>query len=334
MITDNNYLEYKGESQSRLKKILLHPYYYINNQQSDVDEPSDVTLIGDAVDMLITQGEDYFNEHFLVSLNERPSGQMGDYVWHLFINRELANRSEIAYEAAGFKRDTIAKVEERFKVEGIAYYNDLIDGLNKKVLSKENYNKVLDVVESLRTNPYVRNFLFNSDYKYMYQVPLYGTYTADHSKYNIPIKGLLDFLIYNPIDNILYITDLKTTSKSLHFFKNTVYDFRYDFQAAFYKRLVEWNLLNIISEFNINEEAVKTLQIKFRFVVESQNHPGAPLIFEMSEEALHIATFGGKVNNRDYEGIEQAVIRLHFHKEKDLWEYRMEDYSNEGVRII
>ena len=333
MITDNEYLENKGESQSKLKKILLHPYYYINNQNSDLDEPSDVTLIGDAVDMLITQGEDYFNEHFLVSLNERPSGQMGDYVWHLFINRELENRSEIAYEAAGFKRDTLAKVEERFKVEGQAYYNDLIDGLNKKVLSKENYNKVLDIVESLKTNSYVRNFLFNPNYQYMYQVPLYGIYEVSNFP-NTPIKGLLDFLIYDPIENILYVTDLKTTSKSLHFFTNTVYEFRYDFQAGFYMKLVECNLINILEHFNISEESAKTLSIKFRFVVESQNHPGAPLIFEMSKEALDIANFGGKVNNREYEGIENAVVRLNFHKEKDLWEYRMEDYFNKGVRII
>ena len=111
MILDEDYLSNTAQSQSRLKKILLHPNLYINyDPNSDMDEPAEVTVIGDGVDLLLTQGEDVFMEQFYFSTVERPTGQMGDFVWHLFANRNDTMAENIAYELAGFKRDTLPKV--------------------------------------------------------------------------------------------------------------------------------------------------------------------------------------------------------------------------------
>jgi hypothetical protein len=325
MITDNQYLSTQAESQSRLKKILKHPYFYLNNQHSDDDEPSEVTLIGDGVDFLLTQNEDVFNDNFVVATVERPTAQMGDYVWELYANRNNENPEQIAYDKVGFKRDSIEKVQERFKTEGLAYYNQLLESETKKLISVTQYNAVLSIVESLKTHPFTQH-IFNRDSKTkLSQVPLYGKWN------DFNMKGLLDLIIYDSSANTIYPIDIKTTSKSLHFFEDTIFDYRYDFQAAFYMELIYQNTGLLMNEFNITEHPVIA---PFSFIVESQKFQGAPLIFQMSKDALNIGKFGGIRKNRNYEGFTQAFDRLSYHLETDLWEYRKEDYISKGVRIV
>jgi hypothetical protein len=38
--------------------------------------------------------------------------------------------------------------------------------------------------------------------------------------------------------------------------------------------------------------------------------------------------------SKEYEGFDQAIKRLTWHSENDKWDYPMEDYINEGLRVI
>ena len=178
MILDEDYLSNKAQSQSRLKKILLHPNLYINyDPNSDMDEPAEVTVIGDGVDLLLTQGEDVFMEQFYFSTVERPTGQMGDFVWHLFANRNDTMAENIAYELAGFKRDTLPKVRERFEKEGKAYYDDLIAGEGKKVVSPIQYATIQNVANTLKMSPFTSKYVVgNSQFKVFTQQSLQFEY--------------------------------------------------------------------------------------------------------------------------------------------------------------
>lgn len=325
MITDNEYLASGAVSQSRLKKILKHPYFYIHNQDTEDDEPKEVTLIGDGVDILLTQGEDHFHENIVIASVERPSGQMGDYVWSLYKNRNKENPEQLAYDEAGFRRDTFEKVKERFKTEGIEYYNQLLDSETKKVISASQYNTIRDIEESLKTNMFTSKYFVSSKFERMYQVPLYGIW-GKHK-----MKGLLDMIIYDTDKNQIHPIDIKTTSKSLHFFDDTIFNHRYDFQAAFYLELINQNIGSISKHFNVPS----TPQIMpFTFIVESQVFVGNPLIFKMSEESLNIGRVGGRRKNKIYEGFTQAFERLDYHLSCDMWNYRKEDYESYGVRIV
>ena len=325
MITDNEYLAAGAESQSKLKKILKHPYFYLNNKHTDDDEPAEVTLIGDGVDLILTQGKDFFYENILVASVERPTGQMGDYVWELYINRDKENPEQLAYDKVGFKRDTIEKVQARFELEGRAYYEQLLESESKKVITPSQFNTIENIVESLKTNIFTQHLFLDDKYQRDYQIPLYGTWGK------FKMKGLLDEILYDPSTNVIHPIDIKTTSKSLHFFEDTIFDHRYDFQAAFYLELINQNIGSIGKHFG----AKTTPSVgKFKFVVESQVFAGAPLIFEMSDEAINIGRIGGRRKSRIYEGFTQAFYRLSYHLETDLWDYRKEDYENKGIRQV
>lgn len=325
MITDNEYLSAGAISQSRLKKILKHPYFYLNNQDTEDDEPKEVTLIGDGVDLLLTQGEDIFHENILIASVERPTGQMGDYVWSLYVNRNKENPEQIAYEQAKFKRDTFEKVQERFELEGREYYNQLLESETKKVITPSQYETIRNIEESLKNNLFTSKYFVSNRFERMYQVPLYGIW-GKHK-----LKGLLDMILYDSSKNRLYPIDIKTTSKSLHFFDDTIFNHRYDLQAAFYLELINQNIGSIVSHFN----AKSTPQIMpFTFIVESQVFVGNPLIFKMSEESINIGRVGGRRKNKIYEGFTQALERLDYHLSCDLWNYKKEDYENHGIRIV
>lgn len=322
MILNQDYLSSKSQSQSRLKKILSHPNLYINyDPNSDLEEPAEVTVIGDGVDLILTQGEDIFMEEFYFSTVERPTGQMGDFVWHLFANRNDTMAEAIAYDLAGFKRDTMAKVRERFDKEGKVYYDDLIAGEGKKVVSPIQYAMIQNIANTLRLSKFTSKYIVgNSQFKVFTQQALNFTYEG------VECKGLLDLVVVDVVNNILYPIDLKTTTTSLNFWVEMLMKHRYDFQAAFYTEALKQTDLNIYGE--------NLTMANFRFIVESQKYPGSPLIYELSDDLMNLGKFGGTFQGKNYEGFDQAISRLKWHFDNDLWEYTREDYQNEGVRTI
>lgn len=322
MITDQTYLDSTAVSQSRLKKILIHPTEFLNaSYDTEFDEPKANIVVGDAVDILITQSEDVFHEQFYISNVERPTGQMGDYVWELFINRENPNAEEIAYSAAGFKRDTLAKVQERFKTEGKEYYDALVSGENKTVITSQQLVQIYAIKDSLLNHRYTAKFFQkNERFDVHYQVPIEFEYEG------VACKGLLDMLVVDKEKSYLYPIDLKTTNVKTHNWISMFWKLRYDFQASFYT--VGLFLGDYLKKYNC------TVIKPFKFIVESQSSPGTPLVFEAGLPIIDFGRFGGRMVSRDYEGFDQAIKRLKWHSENDLWDYPMEDYQNEGLRFI
>ena len=322
MITDQAYLDSTAVSQSRLKKILIHPKEYLNSSyDTEFDEPKANIVVGDAVDILITQSEEVFHERFHISNVERPSGQMGDYVWELFVNRENPDADAIAYGTVGFKRDSFEKVKERFKLEGKEYYDALVMGESKTVITSQQLTQIYAIKDSLLNHPYTAKYFQQTErYDVHFQFPIEFEYNG------VQCKGLLDMLVVDKELGHLYPIDLKTTNVKTVNWVGMFWKLRYDFQAAFY--YIGLFLGGYCQKYNCTE--IKP----FKFIVESQSSPGTPLIFEAGVDIINFGRHGGKMITKDYEGFDQAIKRLIWHSENDLWDYPMEDYLNKGVRVL
>jgi hypothetical protein len=322
MITDQAYLDSTAVSQSRLKKILIHPTEYLNaSYDTEFDEPKANILVGDGVDILLTQSEEVFHERFHISNVERPTGQMGDFVWNLFINRDNDNAKEIAYHTVGFKRDSFDKVMSRFIEEGREYYDALVMGEKKTVITSQQLAQIYNTKDSLLTHRYTRKYFEQNDqYEVLYQVPIEFEYNG------VKCKGLLDMLIVDKVNKTLTPVDIKTTNvKTIHW-ASMFWKLRYDFQAAFYSTgLLLGGYLTKYDCVGMNE---------FRFIVESQSNPGTPLVYKADHNIIQFGQYGGKMVTREYEGFDKAIERLKWHSDNDLWDYPMEDYENNGVRSI
>ena len=124
----------------------------------------------------------------------------------------------------------------------------------------------------------------------------------------------------------LYPIDIKTTNVKTTNWISMFWKLRYDFQASFYT--MGLFLGNYCQKYNC------TVFKPFKFIVESQTSPGTPLVFEAGHEIIDFGRFGGKMVSKEYEGFDQAIRRFTWHSENDLWDYPMEDYINEGLRLI
>jgi len=321
MIINEEYLSSTALSQSKLKKLLAHPQLFINyNNEDDTDEPKETTVIGDGVDLILTQSHDAFYDAFYVTDVEKPGAMMGLFVWTLFINRDSTDAVQIAYERSGFKIK-VDKVLERFEKEGKYYYEALLESKGKSVITTSQKAKIDAIVESLKYNDFTSEWINGSE---IYEVHKQVVVEFEYNSHKC--KGLLDLVVIDKATGVVYPIDLKTTSSPTHYWMGMFWKFRYDIQAAFYT-------YGVIASGLVKQLGGKTLH-PFRFIVENQDYPGSPLIYEMSKDILEIGQYGGEHNGRQYEGFHQAIERYEWHVENDLWKYPMHDYQNKGVRII
>ena len=120
-------------------------------------------------------------------------------------NRHDSNAEQIAYETVGFKRDTLAKVRERFEKEGKAYYDHLIEADGRKVISPAQLATIYNLVESLKNHPFSSKFILGNDqYKIFTQQALTFNYLG------FECKALLDLVVVDLDNKFLYPIDLKT----------------------------------------------------------------------------------------------------------------------------
>lgn len=174
-------------------------------------------------------------DHFLFGGKDLPSfdGKINKYC-------------EIAMLCSDLEYSTIlAKVREEqynpsYKDEthlaNIAKIQDFLDYF------KDNKGKVYTTQEielSKKQAEYIRESVF---YKFLegeenlFQAPLYGEYM------NIRLKGLIDWVSVNHTNKTIKLIDLKTSHYSKpDMFPLSCKEYRYDFQMAFYKELVEQN---------------------------------------------------------------------------------------------
>lgn len=321
MIINEEYLSSTALSQSKLKKLLVHPQLFINyNNEDDTDEPKETTMIGDAVDLILTQGSDEFYNAFYTTDVEKPTAMMGVFVWNLFVNRDSTEAEQIAYEKSGFKIK-LEKVRERFEKEGKYYYEALLEADGKTVITSAQKAKIEAIVESLKYNEFTAVWINGSErYEVHKQVVVEFTYKGHKC------KGLLDLVVVDKETGTVYPIDLKTTSSSTNAWMAMFWKFRYDIQAAFYT-------YGIMASGLVESLGGKSLH-PFRFIVENQDRPGNPLIYEVTDLILAQGQFGGEFNGRQFEGFDQAITRYEWHTKNDLWDYPMQDYINKGVRII
>jgi hypothetical protein len=321
MIINEEYLSSTALSQSKLKKLLVHPQLFINyNTEDDTDEPKETTVIGDAVDLILTQSSDAFYHAFYTTDVEKPGAMMGVFVWQLFVNRDSSDAELIAYERSGFKIK-LDKVRERFEKEGKYYYEALLESNGKTVITSAQKTKIDNIVESLKNNEFTSEWINGSDrYEVHKQVVVEFEYQGHKC------KGLLDLVVLDKETGIVYPIDLKTTSSPTNSWVSMFWKFRYDIQAAFYT-------YGIVSSGLVEKLGGKSLH-NFRFIVETQDYPGSPLIYEIDDVILAMGQFGGEYNGRQYEGFADAIKRYEWHIANDLWNYPMQDYQNKGIRII
>lgn len=307
-----DYYKNKAISQSQLTNLALGPKYFKN--KLEYKSESDALTLGSLVDVMLTESEN-FDNIFLVNDNIRPTGQLGDYVDLIF----KGHSEEDAYAIAGFRQKKIDVIKEEFKKETVQnYYNFLVNSKDKKVISREEYDKALRIVNSLLTNRFTSKYFNCEDTECLTQLELYWNYK------DFDCRSRLDIVKINHKEKTILPIDVKTSGKSTYNFLESIIRFRYDLQASFYTEALQWYIDN-------KEEYKGYKLLPFLFIVEHTDYPGLPLIYECTEKDIHGGKYGGVTTTGvKLKGFDELVTDLKWYYQYDSWDYTREIIENNG----
>jgi hypothetical protein len=313
---NKEYRENEAISQSRLKRIISHPLNYKVNKS--ISGPS--LSLGSLVDcMLLTPDELHKNYVFLEKAIEIPDAIKA--IWDdYFEDRTLLGNYEIdetlLNSLAINKGYRLTQNDARLNhvLKHIKYFEALVESNGKEIVYSQTQEKAIAFCESIKTNIFTKNIL---DSVSKTQVEIY--FNLPSTEYNL--KALLDFIDIDETNKTIQPWDLKSMSGYTSGFKKSVYKYRYDFQAAFYT----FALQKMYPAYQI---------LPFKFLVESTDFPGSPLIYVCSEYTMGVGAFGGNVEGKEYKGFLQCLDLLKWHSKNDVWNYTKEQWENNGVIVI
>lgn len=361
--------EYYGSDalgQSKLKLLLGD----LGSFHKEFDSSAEHFMIGSAVDCILTNSLEAFNEEYYISeVDKLPSESVVEIlnIVHQNLLEDYAESLEVitgqdnplpvtpfyefvgglnqwsayildACEQTGWQPRWGADAKLKNIVEpGFAYFMDLCLAFGKTVISQTQDKTIKSIVHSLETNPRTQRFFDRNLYADMphytvyYQFPIYFEYRG------VNCKALLDmvFVERDEEGRILSITgvDLKTMNGNTFYFPNSVRARRYDIQAA-------WYTLALQQHFAVPEgsDVIKP----FQFVVESTSYQGKPLNFIVDSSLLNMGRFGRRalsLHETDMfngDGMASAILQYEvkgFEQLLDLYIYHSENGFTEEREI-
>lgn len=285
---DSEYFGLKGyTSVSRLKlldpKRGGSPQKYLEGFKCGYNES---LTVGTAVHSHILSQDEYVISDY----ENKPSGKGGFFIEKLAELVQSGMDFEQAKEQAAEIADYYAgkmkgKRWSDIWTKGEDYYNKLMSGeledskgRNVLVLSPKLLNTTHQCINSINRNYAIQSLLKQNLFEpkqFFNEIALFSNIEVtfpDGTTHIVPFKGKLDSVIWDPENNILYLNDVKTTSKQIEYFMDYVYDGKcyegvlshswYYGQIAAYQVLLQKYFQEVL---NINNY---TLQANF-FVVET-----------------------------------------------------------------
>lgn len=348
MIVDfKKFRETEAASPSRLSDLDYSPLYYKERKEARDKDTSSFMKFGSLVDCLLTEpGE--FDKRYNVSSIEFPSDAIKNIITGVF--DDLKNRyledpydpivkrngnlafsgldefkldilKHAKYEGYGqsWKEDTIFN---KVKTAGEQYFLTLLASIGKEMVSFEDYEKALLCIQNLKDSEFTKQYFSdeqNPDIEFLWQVPI--VWEED----GMTCKGLLDLVIIDHVNKIIYIIDLKTTAKSVYNFEHSYIKFRYYLQGSMYYQ----GLRKIFNQDKKYEGYSLNTPL---FVVAEQGSHNPPFIFEMSYDDMMVGTFGGiiKSSGREVKGYKRLLSDLKWHNDTGIWDFPKDVWLNKG----
>ena len=248
-ITEEEYRADPALSYSTLSRFDREGFANIDKLFDKQDTPS--LLLGSIVDTIITDGEDEFNNRFIVAEYPSIPDSIIQIIKELFntykdtcSNINLISNDAIINIAAQYNYQNNWKPETRAKVikeKGFEYYNLLFISQDKTLVSQDMYNDALRMVDALRTSEatkwyFADNNPFEPEIERYYQLKFKATL------HNVDYRIMADLIICDHKNKELILCDLKTSGHEEYSFASSFLTWNYSYQARLYARVIAENI--------------------------------------------------------------------------------------------
>lgn len=281
-VTEEEYRADPAYSYSTIAKFTREGFSKLNKLFDKVESSS--LTFGSMVDTLLTDGQEAFDNLFLVATFPNISDNLINIAKYLYTNYGTTYRTidsipdnilkRVGKEYDYYANDKYASYRvKKIKEECTEYYNLLFLAEGKTVVSSEEYQNTLESIEALKTDPYTK-WYFETDnpfdgIKRYYQLKFKGEYEG------IPLRIMADLVVVDTENKIIYPCDLKTSSKDEYNFHHSFIDWSYFMQAQLYWEIIRQNL--------DKDEYFKDFKLAdYRFIVVNKRNK-TPLVWEFTD---------------------------------------------------
>ena len=264
-------------SYSSLNKLMWNPQafyqiYVLGNRE----EKTDAHLVnGKIIHGLLLEPEK-FDENFIISPDNLPTGNPKIVIDRVFVHHlELSKNGDERIELHEFTNAILdvmkdmnyhqslktdqQRLDKILINEYAGYWNFLRAKGYKTLIDKETYDFCKTAVDIIKLDKKLCN-LIGCNVTEFENKEVYNELLLDCNVNTklFGLKGVLDNLVIDHDKKIIFINDIKTTSKELKDFSETVEFYNYWMQAAIYTTLVTTKYFSLLEA---------GYQLKFNFVV-------------------------------------------------------------------
>lgn len=265
---------------------------------------------GSLFDMLLTAEDEVFDRFYIV--DELPSEtiqKIGDYIlgkmnleFVPFSDELILEARKIAEYQTNWKDDTVIK---KLKEAGLDNYIDIRKTSDKTFIDLKKYDNIVSKSLLIKSNHQTSKYFEQKEGIEIFYQPVFVFEFADRK-----FKCKLDILYIDHVSQTIEIVDIKSTSKNIFSFFDSILEYRYDLQGAIYNKAME------IQKY---DEAIFDYNIIVKFVALNLNDC-RPVVFEFPRNILWSNMLVGESEKR--RGALEIIKDIEWHKENNQWEYK------------
>lgn len=264
-------------SYSSLNKLMWNPaVFYQLYVLGMKEERTDSHLVQGKIIHALLLEEDKFNDQFIISPAKLPGDSVKAVIDRVFAHHvEISQNGDTRTRLEEFDQAVLdvmidmnyhqslktdqQRLDKIIVPEAISYWDFLKTKGDKILIDQQTYDYCKGAVDIIKTNKSLCELigcnLTEFDNKEVYnEIPL----SVEYNDAPFGLKGIIDNLVVDHDKRIIFINDIKTTSKDLKDFKETIEFYSYWLQAVIYCTMVAIKYQQLIES---------GYQLKFHFVV-------------------------------------------------------------------
>lgn len=318
------------------KNRLSYYFQYVKGEKEE-EEDDKAILTGNLTEALLSGMEKEFDRKFYLSTcPETPTENMLNFVNALYRHTELNAENGVvsvefeelarrAYEESGYKIKLEAVLKKFTGSNAESYYRQLRATKPKglQIVTQKDLENAQKIAEELKTNS-ITSWYVNlvSDDRFI----VINQFQFDDLEIEgIPLKGMLDKLIIDTLEKVIYIIDWKVTW-AVESFIREYYLKRFTYLQAIIYYL---GILYTKQDLGINMAEYTILPPKF--VVSDSAAYSEPLIYELTSSDLNDAFNGFTMNGRYYPGLQEILGDLKWAKDNNKFRISKRNFLNGGI---
>jgi hypothetical protein len=281
-------------SYSSLNKLIWNPQAFYQMYIMGIrEEKTDAHLINGKVIHSLLLEEDKFNDQFIISPNNLPTANTKSVIDRVYGHyEELHKNGDSRVELEDYSNAVLdvlkdmslhqtlktdqQRIDKIVTEETKEYWGFLKKRGGKILIDQQTYDYCKASVDVFKQNKEVCKLLWCNPTEFD-NVEVYNEMPLNCKVINMPfnLKGIVDNIVINHDEKIVYINDVKTSSKDLKDFPESIEFYSYWMQAAIYISLV-------ITTFD--KYVQKGYSVVFNFIVIDKNLQVYP--FKVSERTF------------------------------------------------